>query len=136
MNDEQFLVAAYFGTALACAGLAVSVFLVLRRSFAALTAAVPGGGLGGVLRRLLLAGLVLPTMAAFCSVTFVGGCSDKHATYRAVLADRAYLVAKNEEQLAKSCDFLSHAVLAWAAIASLGIVAGTRGAGPDPRTGG
>lgn len=134
MNDELYLVISYFAIGAMCAGLAFIAFSLVRSSFVALTATTLGDRLGRLLKRLLFAGILLPSMAGFFSVTFIS-CSSKYQSYQEVIADRSYLVAKNEEQLGTSLGYISKALLAWAAIATVCIVAAKRGVRPDARTG-
>ena len=83
MNNEQYLILSYFVVGAVCILLALATYALLRRSFAGLTRAIPGGRLGLVFRRLFLLGIVLPALAGFVSVTF-RGC-DKE-TYEAIIA--------------------------------------------------
>ena len=116
MSNEQYLIVSYFVVGTTCVGLGLSTFAVLRRSFVALTRAVPGGHLGQVLRRLFLIGIVLPSMTGFFSVTF-RSCFKE--TYQDVIADRSYLVAKNQEQLSACFSYMVIALLVWALILSI-----------------
>jgi len=123
MSNEQYLIVSYFVIGAACAGLACATFLTLRRSLIALTNTAPGGGLGRILRSLFLLGLVLPAMAGFFSVVYR---SCDRSTYRAIIADRVYLVAKNREQLSASFSHLAVALLVWGLILAVAILVAGR----------
>ncbi|MGE5528953.1 MAG: hypothetical protein ACM3X6_07410 [Patescibacteria group bacterium] len=110
MNNEQYLVISYFTVCAACLCLAFATFLILRRSFGELTRAVPGGGPGLLMRKLFLLGLALSAAIGFFSVTYQ---SCEKTTYQQIIADRAYLLAKNQEQLAASLRHIAFALLAW-----------------------
>jgi len=120
MSNEQYLIVSYFVIGLTCMGLAIATFMLLWRSFAALTSAVPGGGLGRIFRKLFLVGIVLPSMAGFFSVTF-RSCSKE--SYQTIIADRSYLVAKNQEQLRASLSHMAMALLVWGLILSIAFLA-------------
>jgi hypothetical protein len=61
-------------------------------------------------RRLFSVGIILPAFAGFLSVSFY---SCEKPTYEKIVADRAYLVAKNREQVSAALDTLVPAVLGW-----------------------
>ena len=119
MSNEQYLTVSYFAVGAACVTLGFATYELLRRSFAALTGAVPGGRLGRVLRKVFLIGIVLPALGGFFSVTF-RSCGKN--TYETIIADRSYLVAKNQEQLATSMSHISIALLVWGLIVAVGLV--------------
>lgn len=124
MSNEQYLIVSYFTVGAACFGLGLLTYALLRRSFGILTNTTPGGRFGQLLRRLFLLGIVLPALAGFFSVTFR---SCERTSYQSVIADRAYLIAKNQEQLGTSLSHVSMALLIWAIIVSIGLA--TRGRG-------
>ncbi len=115
MTNEHYLIASYFVVAAACMAVSFAVYTLLRRSFAAMTTVVPGGRLGNLLQRLFFIGIVLPGLAGFLSVTFYS--CDK-PTYQKIIADRPYLVAKNQEQLSASFSYIVIALLIWGFIAA------------------
>lgn len=119
MNNEQYLILSYFIIGAACILLALATYALLRRSFDSLSGAVFGGRLGTVLRKVFPLGIVLPAFAGFFSVTF-RSCS-KH-TYGAIIADKSYLVAKNQEQLGTSMLYICIALLVWGLLVSIGFV--------------
>lgn len=123
MTNEQYLIASYFVVGVACVTLGLATYALLRRSFAALTNAVPGGKLGRLFRRLFLLGIVLPAAAGFFSVTFP---SCRMPMYKDIIADRSYLVAKNQEQLGTGMSYICIALLVWGLIVSVGFVTASK----------
>lgn len=107
MGNEQYLIVSYFVVGAGCLGLAVATYALLRRSFGALSAITPGGRLGGILRRLFLVGIIVPALLGFFSVSF-RSC-DKE-TYEAIVGDRSYVMAKNQEQLGDALSYIAVAL--------------------------
>lgn len=96
-----------------CILLALATYALLRRSFSDLSRTIPGGRLGLVFRRLFFPGFVLAALTGFFSVTFQS--CDKQ-TYAGIIADRSFLVAKNQEQLRSSLLYTCTALLVWGVI--------------------
>ena len=117
MNNEQYLVLSYFVVGAACVLLALATYALLRRSFAELSRFAPGGRLGLMFRRIAGPGIVLAAMAGFFSVTFRSCGKD---TYEKIIADRSYLVAKNQEQLGTTMIYIAIALLVWALLVAVG----------------
>jgi len=117
VTNAQYLVASYFAATAAGAGLALTTYALLRRSFAGLCRALQRGGLGVLLRRLFPLGLVLPALAGLFAVSFR---SCQKETYEKIVADRAYLVAKHQEQLAAVFSYLCLALLVWGLLVAVG----------------
>jgi hypothetical protein len=126
MNNEQFLIFSYFfvGALVLAIGLAAHAYL--RRPLAGITRTFRNHHLGPVFRRIFPLGLVLPALAGFLSVNYYT-C---HATYTTIIADRSYLIEKNQEQISRACVFLLVALLTWGAIILISL--GTRPENPDP----
>ena len=118
MSNEQYLIISYFVVATACVGLAAATYALLSRSFRALTGTAPGGRLGGIFRKLFFAGIVLPAMAGFFSVSFR---SCERQTYPEIIADRAYLMAKNQEQLGAAFSHIAVALLFWGLVVTVAL---------------
>jgi hypothetical protein len=119
VGNEQYLIISYCVVGAICVGLALATYALLRRSFRALSATAPGGRLGGILRRLFLIGIIVPALFGFFSVTF-RSCGKE--TYEAIIADQAYVVAKNQEQLSAALFYIAIALLVWGLIISVGFV--------------
>jgi len=112
MTNEQYLVVSYFAVGLLAFAFAFATYLFLRHSFIAVTQAV-SGKLSIILRRLFFISIILPALVGFFSVSF-RGCS--RTTYDQIIADRSYLVAKNQEQLSTSLSYIVIALLLWGII--------------------
>jgi hypothetical protein len=112
MTNEQYLVVSYFTAGLLSFAFAFATYLLLRHSFIAVTQAVRGK-LSIILRRLFFIGIILPALGGFFSVSF-RSCSKE--TYVRIIADRSYLVAKNQEQLSTSLSYIVIALLLWGLI--------------------
>jgi len=118
MSNEQYLIVSYFFVGGLSILIAVAVYACLRRPLAGLASAFPNRILASVLKKLFPAGLVLPALAGFLSVNYES-CGK---SYESIIADRAYLVGKNQEQLSSICFFLMLAVLGWGIVVLLGLV--------------
>ena len=76
--------------------------------------------------RLFPVGLVLPALAGFLSVDY-HGCGESYAK---IIADRSYLVEKNQEQIVKACVFLMVALFVWGLLVLINLA--TRPENPVP----
>ncbi len=112
MTNEQYLVVSYFTVGLLSFAFALATYLLLRHSFMGVTQAVRGK-LSIILRRLFFIGIILPALVGFFSVSF-RSCSKE--TYVQIIADRSYLVVKNQEQLSTSLSYIVIALLLWGLI--------------------
>jgi hypothetical protein len=115
MNNEQFLIASYFGIGALVMGLGLGVYACLRRPLQGIALTFRSGHLGMILRRLLPVGLVLPALAGFLSVDYES-CG---MNYAKAVSDRSYLMAKNQEQIAAACFYLAVALVVWEVIVLL-----------------
>jgi len=118
MSDEHFLIVSYVLGGLASLGLAVAAYAWLRRPFAQIMQTLPNREHARTLQRSFPMGTILFALAGFFSVTYMAGGCDK-STYAEVIADHAYMVAKNQEQIAKVCDSLAIAVFFWGIVVLL-----------------
>jgi hypothetical protein len=119
MSNEQYLIVSYFFVCGLAMATAVAAYAYLRRPLAGLARAFPSRHLASVLKKLFPAGLVLPALAGFLSVSYR---SCQHESYQSIIADRSYLVGKNQEQLSAICSFLILAVLGWGIVVLLSLV--------------
>ena len=117
MSNEQYLIVSYFFVGVLSTVIAMAVYAFLRRPLAGLAGVFPNRNLASVLRKLFPAGLLLPALAGFLSVSY-HGC---HESYQSIIADRSYLVGKNQEQLSTICLFLMLAVLVWGIVVLLSL---------------
>lgn len=116
MTNEQYLVVSYFTVGLLCFALAVTTYLWLRRSFTGMAQAVSSGHFAGILRKLFPLGIILPALLGFVSVGFYSCEVD---TYKEVVAERAYLIAKNQQQLSACLSHMVIALMVWGLIAAV-----------------
>jgi hypothetical protein len=119
MSNEHYLIVSYFLVGGLAIVIAIAVYARLRRLLAGLARAFPNRNLASVLKKLFPAGLVLPALAGFLSVNYR---SCEHESYESIIADRSYLVGKNQEQLSAICFFLMLAVLGWGLVVLLSLV--------------
>lgn len=119
MNNEQYLIVSYFSVGLICLVLAIVTYLWLRRSFISTVSCVSTPYFSMILKKLFLIGIVLPAFLGFFSVTFHSCSID---TYEKIIAERAYLIAKNQEQLSSSLHYIIIALFAWGFIVACAIL--------------
>ena len=114
MTNATYLQISYFAVGAAVAVVALVAWRVLRRSFAGVCDDARPAGLGRILRRCLLLGILLPAMAGFFAVSFHSCSKDSYAK---IIEDRDYVVSKNQEQLSTSLRRTAGATLAWGFVA-------------------
>lgn len=122
MSDERFLIVSYVLGGLASLGLAVAAFAWLRRSFGQIADALPYPEYARILKRSFPVGTILYAVAGFLSVSYMAAGCEKERTYEKIIADHAYLVAKNREQIASVCDSLAIAVFFWGIVVLLALL--------------
>jgi len=118
MSNEQFLIYSYtlMGALSLLAGL--GVYVCLRRPFGELMDWLGVSELGRSLRAAFPLGTMLAALAGFLSVSYtLKGC--EVMKYEQVVADRAHLVAKNQEQGAAILFYLLVALLAWGLLTAI-----------------
>jgi len=126
MNNEQFLIFSYFIVSAGVMAIALAVYAYLHRPLAGITRTFRNTHLGLVLKKLFPVGLVLPALAGFLSVDYYG-CDRNYAQ---IIADRSYLINKNQEQISTACLFLLVALLVWGVIVLISLA--TRPENPAP----
>ena len=117
MNNEQFLIFSYFFVGGLVTTLGIAVYAYLRRPFEGTARTFRSSHLGAILKKLLPVGIVLPALAGFLSVNYYA-C---HRNYTNIIADRSYLIEKNQEQISTACFFLMVALLVWGLIVVIGL---------------
>ncbi len=105
----------YFVCAAFSLAAGILVYLYLRRPFAAVAVSAPGKHLPMLLKRLFPCGLLFPALLGFLSVSYQG-CGQSYAD---IVANRDYLVARNQEQLSAILFYIVLAILFWNLIALL-----------------
>ena len=126
MNNEQFLILSYFIVGALVIAIGLTVHAYLRRPLAGIMRTFRNSHLGLILRRLFPVGLVLPALAGFLSVNY-HACDRNYAK---IIAERSYLVEKNQEEISTACLFLLMALFAWGVIVLISLA--TRPDNPVP----
>jgi len=113
MTNEEYLIISYFTAGLISLGFAIFAYRYLRCGFVEIMQSVSSKHLFQIFRKLFLIGIVLPALFGFFSVSFRSCSRD---TYDKIIAERAYLFAKNQEQLSSSLFYIVIALLVWGLI--------------------
>ena len=116
MTNEQYLIASYFCFAAVSAAIGFGAFIWLRAPFHEIVAAFPWKTARELLLRFFPVGIVLPALLGFISASYKG-CNVKE--YDQIIAQRSYLVSKNQEQLSASLIHVVWAVFAWCALIAI-----------------
>ena len=116
MTNEQYLIVSYFLVAATSLVIGFVAYAWLRSPFNGVAAALPWKGMRDLLVRLFPIGILFPALIGFISVEYKG-CNKE--TYAKVIADRSYLVGKNQEQISSSLDHVAWAVVGWALIVAI-----------------
>ena len=128
MSNEQYLIVSYFFVGVLSILIAIAVYIFLRSPLGGLASSFPNKNFASVLKKLFPAGLVLPALAGFLSVSY-RTCDE---SYQSIIADRSYLIDKNQQQISATCLFLVLAILAWGVVVLLSLVTQPK----QPATGG
>lgn len=116
MTNEQYLIVSYFVVAAVSLLIGLGVYLRLRDSLKETAAALPWKAARELVTRLFPAGILLPALLGFVSVSYKG-CG--HEEYEKVVADRSYLITRNEAQIGATLTHLMWAIFAWCALIAL-----------------
>lgn len=119
MSNERYLIVSYALVGLASLGLGWATYRFLRGPFAGTIERLAGNQLPRILHRLFAPGIVLAALAGFLSVSY-RGCAGP-TKYADIIANRAYLVQKNYEQVATSFEYLAYALLGWALLLTIAL---------------
>jgi len=128
MTNEQYLVVSYLCVAVISVVIGLAAYLWLRGPFDRLASALPWRALRGLLARLFPLGILLPAVLGFVSVSY-RGCNKQE--YEKIIADRSYLVSKNQDQISASLIHVMWAVFAWCVLVCILLAVKRRF---DPRT--
>ena len=120
MGNEAYLILTYFLTGLISLGLGFAAYWWLRRPVGHIADAQPGKALGNILRKSFPISIIVLALSAFLSVSYYGW---QNRPYERIIADRAYLLAKNQEQISATLSALALGVFLWALIIFLGLLA-------------
>jgi hypothetical protein len=116
MTNEQYLIASYFAVAGISLALGFGAYLWLKVPLHAVARALPWKAVRELLVRLFPMGILLPALMGFISVRYIGCAADD---YQHVIAERSYLVGKNQEQLSASLTYVIGAVCAWCVLVAI-----------------
>ena len=116
MTNEQYLVVSYFCIAAIAVMVGLAAYFWLRAPLHEVAAALPWKALRKLLLRIFPAGIVLPALLGFVSVSY-RGCNRRE--YDKIVADRSYLVSKGQEQISASLTHVVWAVFAWCALIAI-----------------
>jgi hypothetical protein len=118
MSNEEYLIVSYFFVGGLSIVIGLAAFACLRRPLAGLAGTFTNKNLACNLKKLFPAGLVLPALAGFLSVSY-RSCNQ---SYESIVANRSYLVGKSQEQLSAICLSLLLAILAWDVVILLNLI--------------
>jgi hypothetical protein len=116
MTNEQYLVVSYFCVGAISVAIGVAAYYWLRTSFYQTAGALPWKALRELLSRLFPVGIVLPAVLGFVSVSY-RGCNMQE--YEKIIADRSYLVSKNQDQISASLIHVMWAVFGWCVLVAI-----------------
>jgi hypothetical protein len=109
MTNDRYLIVSYFAVAALAIAVAGATQLFLRRSFGGITRALSAGNLSQILKALFPAGLILPALLGFISVSYYG-CGK---SYEEIVKERSYLVQINQKQISSILLWIAAALLFW-----------------------
>ncbi len=109
MTNDRYLIVSYFAVAALAMAFAGAAWLYLRRSFGGIAEALWKGNLSRILKAMFPAGLFLPALLGFVSVSY-RGCDN---SYTEIVKERSYLVQKNQEQVYSILLWIVAALLFW-----------------------
>jgi len=96
MSNEKYLIISYFVVCGMALIVAFSAYLWLRPAVQGISQKLSAKQLARIIRKLFPLSLLFPVLLGFFSITYKNCEKD---TYEKVIADRSYLVTKNQEQL-------------------------------------
>ncbi len=109
MTNDRYLIVSYFAVAAMTIAFAGATWLYLRRSFRGITQTLPTGSLSRIMKAMFPAGLFLPALLGFVSVSY-RGCGK---SYEEIVKERSYLIHKNQEQISSILLWIAAALLFW-----------------------
>ena len=97
MGNEAYLILTYFLTGLISFCLGLAAYGWLRHPLGQIADAQPRKEWGNILKKFFPISTLILALAAFMSVSYSDGCPAR--PYERIIADRAYMVAKNQQQI-------------------------------------
>ena len=121
MGNEAYLILTYFLTGLISLCLGVAAYWWLRRPVGHIADAQPGKDLGNLLKKSFPISTIVLALSAFMSVSYSDGCPAR--PYERIIADRAFMLAKNQQQISATLSALALGVFLWALVILLCLLA-------------
>ena len=109
MTNDRYLIVSYFLVAALAVAVAWATWQYLRRPFWGISQTLSKGNFSRILRGVFPAGLFLPALLGFISVSYYG-CGKSYAE---IVKDRSYLIHKNQEQISSILLWIAAALLFW-----------------------
>lgn len=123
MTNDSYLVVSYAGVLTLVVATAQACVHLLRGSLRELTESAGSGRFARFLQACFPPSLMLPALTGMLSVSFAS-CS--RSTYLEIVADRTYLLRKNQEQLMTALSWLLGALIVWAVVCAIVLALGRR----------
>jgi len=111
MSNEQFLNLTFILGGCLTLLLGLGTYVWLRRPFLEILASLRPPKLVSLLRKLFPMTKVAVGLLGFISVSYYGSCPSR--SYLEIVADRGYVVARNQAQIATALSYLAVAVVVW-----------------------
>ena len=121
MGNEAYLIFTYFLTGLISLCLGFAAYWWMRRPVGQIADAQPGKNLGNILKKSFPISTIVLALSAFMSVSYSDACTAR--PYERIIADRACLVAKNQQQISATLSALALGVFLWTLIVFLCLLA-------------
>ncbi len=122
MTNEEYLITSYFAVGIICIGMSVLIYALLKNSFAKTVSLYSGSKLPIILKRLFFIGILFPALMGFFSVSY----RDCKGSYKSIIADKTYLIAKNQAQLSAATWYLVFALVIWSLVVALILMIGKK----------
>jgi hypothetical protein len=114
MGNEAYLTLTYFLAGLISFCLGLAAYGWLCHPLGQIVDAQPGKVWGQILKKSFPITTIVLALSAFMSVSYSEGCPAR--PYERILADRAFLLAKNQQQISATLSALALGVFLWALI--------------------
>jgi len=130
VSNEHYLIVSYFLFVLVSLCLGVAVYRILRTPLAAIAESATARFGSQLLTRAMAVCMTIAAVAGFLSVSYTQkGCR----SYEQVVKDREYLIQMNQEQVARTSDWLVWAVFVWCLVVLFCLLAWRHAEGPHRR---
>jgi len=130
VSNEHYLIVSYFLFALVSLCMGVAVYRILRTPFAAIAESATARFGSRLLTRVMAVCMTIAAVVGFLGVSYTQkGCR----SYEQVIKDREYLIQMNQQQVARTSDWLVWAVFLWCIVVLFCLLAWRRAEGPHRR---